>query len=519
MGALFIKLLPVHPFFLPNLFCAVGFTLFFYCCARSLVSRIEALALVVAGIFAQRYLFGWTLIAPWNTIPVAFVASLCVYAIVFRRPSVAALRVCSLALTLAFSCRPWDAVFLGMFYVAGLYMLPNWKERLRAAVVLVVGVSVVSLLFVIDNLIVFGALLNPYMKQLAAQGFSFSDYPFKVYQIFIDGNVLSTTDSSAVLAKMPWLPLMIPGMLLIVKRRGVPAVAWLVAVIAMVCFYLSANGMIPSNFWDYHGYRYLTMWVPFSLLFSYLSVTRAWRELGRKLVLGCLAAGLLIPAAVGWDPVKVAQGEVTGIAPDDGGQRQGRISLNNQPRNKALSVTLEFQQPTTLDAVRLQFDHVLPVPIDTSVSTGASVKADGRTVRPWREFLLHQEGNGEAVLIFNNPPMNQQPVTRLDLTFDGDESDTLSKATGLRAKFRPMGYIVHLWTVVRQSALEGETRADLIATPWDLTGSVAGVPDGQLDFGVDCELPLTIRNRLVDMEILLNSANINGKWSDAQTEA
>src|SRR5258708_22084236 len=58
-----------------------------------------------------------------------------------------------------------------------------------------------------------------------------------------------------------------------------------------------------------------------------------------------------------------------------------------------------------------------------------------------------------------------------------------------------------------------EVLASLVLTPWDLTGSAAGVPDGQQDFGIDCDVPSGVKTRLADMEVLLHSGNVNGKWA------
>lgn len=60
------------------------------------------------------------------------------------------------------------------------------------------------------------------------------------------------------------------GVAIVIQRSGVPSIAWLVAVSTMVCFYLNANGVIPSNSWDYHGCPYLAGWVPATVLFSYM---------------------------------------------------------------------------------------------------------------------------------------------------------------------------------------------------------------------------------------------------------
>src|SRR5258708_9678946 len=167
IGALFMWILPVHQFFLPNLLFTVGITLLFYSIALTLITKLEALALTVVGVFAPKLLWEWTLIVPWNSIPVIFVSFLCVYLIVFRKPSLRSMGVCSVAIGCAFFCRPWDALFLGILYAAGLYMLATWKERIKAAAFLVSSLLLVTLAVAAAYLVVFGTIFSPYMKRLS----------------------------------------------------------------------------------------------------------------------------------------------------------------------------------------------------------------------------------------------------------------------------------------------------------------------------------------------------------------
>ena len=509
LGALFFRLLPGHPFFLPNLFCTVGIATLFYCSARRVVTKFEAAGLTVLGVATSKYFWIWTLTVPWNVIPVAFVAFLLVYLIVFRQPTVRKMQICGIAIAGAFFCRPWDAFFLAILYSGGLYVLDTWRERFRAAAVLVSSITLVALLIIADYMVVFGAPYNPYMRGLATQGMSFAHYPFKIYQIFLDSNVISTSSPSALLDRMPWLVLIVPGALLLIRRYGVPAIAWITAATTMTGFYLSANGMIPSQFWDYWGYRYLACWAPYTVLLSYLSITRAWRTLGWKTVTGGFAAGFLLLGIVGWQPVVVAQW------PSTSGFKTDVLAIKKQMIDKTLLVSVRFPKPTTMDGLRLRFERGLMVPMETAGSTRASVKADGRPlITPWTEVVVHQEkDSGTLTIFFVNSRVSQEPTSQLDLKFEGIDNDTLTTVTAIRARFHPFGYVSYKYDRVARRVLAAEVTAYLVPTPWDLTGSAAGIPDGQIDFAVDCKLPSSVRHRLADMEILLHSGNLGGKWA------
>jgi hypothetical protein len=509
LGALFIRLLPGHAFFLPNLFCTVGIALLFYCAARQLVTKVESAALTGLAVIAQTYVWVWTLTVPWNVIPVAFVAYLCVYLIVFQQPTVRTMRICGVGIAAAFFCRPWDAFFLCILYAGGLYVLGTWRERFRAVAVLVGSVTFVALLLVTDYMVVFGKPYSPYMRGLASQGMSFAHYPFKVYQIFLDSNVIGTSVPSSVLDKMPWLVLIVPGAMLLIRRYGVPAIAWFVAATTMTGFYLSANGMIPSQFWDYWGCRYIACWAPFSVLLAYLSVTRAWRILGWKTVCGGFAATFLLLIIIGWRPLVVAQWKATASSTTN------VWTIKTQMIDKSLFVHVQFLKPTTLDGLRLRFDRGLMVPMESAISTRATVKADGRPlITPWREVVVHQEkDSGTLTVFFVNSRVSERPVSQLDLKFDGIDNDTLTTITAIRAQFHPFAYLSHTYDKFAEDLEETEVTAYLLPTPWDLTGSAAGVPDGQMDYAVDCKLPSDARRQLADMEIDLHSGNLGGRWA------
>ena len=499
LGALFLWLLPLHPFFVPNLLCAVGITVLFYRIAASLVTRIEAFVLTALGVFMQSYLWVNTLTPPWNSVPVSLAILVCTYFIVFRKVTQRGLAICGVAIACAFLCRPWDALFLMMLFAAGLFELGTWRERIRATSTLAIGLFAGIALVAIDYLTVFGTLMSPYIKQHLDMGFSLFNYPLRLYQIVFDGNLIAEGVHPSVFAKMPYLCLILPGMALVIRRYGRRAVAWLVSMTAMIGFYLSMNGLTPSNFWSYHGYRYLTFIVPFVVMFAYLSLTRAWRLLGWKVTLAGLAAGVLVPVVVGEKVVAVDPGMP--------------VAFSKKVEGKTLHVTLQLLQPAQLDGIRMQFDRSFSIPIDTSISPADRVmlEENGQPESVFHDFVVEQEPNGTATIVF--PQSVRAPISRVDATFNGIDNDSLSAVTPIKAEFQPFGYFVHVLHVLNRLRLNFQIRARLVSTPWDLTGSAAGIPDGQLDFAIDCDFPTAEKEGLTDLEIRVGAGNLTGKWA------
>ena len=499
LGALFLWILPLHPFFVPNLLCAVGITVLFYRIAASLVTRIEAFVLTALGVFAQSYFWVNTLTPPWNSVPVSFAIFVCTYFIVFRKVTQRGLSICGIAIACAFLCRPWDALFLMMLFAAALFELRSWRERIRATLPLAIGLFAGILLVAIDYLIVFGTLMSPYVKQHLNMGFSLFNYPLRVYQIIFDGNLIAEGVHPSVFAKMPYLCLIFPGVALVIRRYGRRAVAWLFSITAMIGFYLSMNGLTPSNFWSYHGYRYLAFIVPFVVLFAYLSLTRAWRILGWKATLAGLAAGVFVPVVLGEKVVAVDPGMPA--------------AFSKQVEGKTLHVTLQWLRPAELDGIRMQFDRSFSVPVDSSISPAdrVTLEENGQQETLFHDFVVEQEPNGTVTIVF--PQSVRAPLSRVDATFNGVDNDSLSAVTSIKADFQPFGYFVHVLHVLNRLRLDFEIRARLVSTPWDLTGSVAGVPDGQLDFAIDCDLPSADKEGLTDLEIQVGTGGLAGKWA------
>jgi hypothetical protein len=189
------------------------------------------------------------------------------------------------------------------------------------------------------------------------------------------------------------------------------------------------------------------------------------------------------------------------------------LSFKKEMVDKTLLVSVQFSKPTTVDGLRLRFERGLMVPMESALSLRGSAKTDGRPLTVWKEFVIHQEKDGTLTIFFVNSPASQDPVSTIDLRFEGIDNDSLTNVRAVRAEFHLFGYLTRTYDRLAQGITEAEVNAYIVPTPWDLTGSAAGIPDGQIDFAVDCHLPAKVRHRLADMEIILRSGNAAGKWA------
>lgn len=191
LGALFYRILPLHPFLIPNLaiFCVILTA--FYRASRSFLGEIESGVVSVLIIAATPFLLRDVLVTPWNTIPIHGCFCLMATWIVFEKISLRKLMLSALFVGYGLYCRPSDAFFLALLYGIGVLCLPIWRDRIIS--IFAIGLSCAFFLSatLLVNLHLFGTWLPPYINLVKAVGFDWTNLGFKIYQLFIDGSVLT----------------------------------------------------------------------------------------------------------------------------------------------------------------------------------------------------------------------------------------------------------------------------------------------------------------------------------------
>jgi hypothetical protein len=355
LGALFYRWWPLHCFLLPDLFLIIGIALLFYQIARKFLRPIEAFLLVAVFVFSYRGTLSISLVEPWNTIPTHFVAYAAILLVGLREPRRRNVLIAAFLVGLAYLCRPADAVCAGLIVAVGTLRLPGWKEKIRtgsAAFGILLGFVIGVLLI---NRSVFGTWRTPYDAVSANIGFG--SYPFfeKFYSLVIDARPIFELDDTALLYHFPWLVLLPPGLIYIVRKFRWGAVGMLLSIAVTYGIYFAYNDFWPGNIFAYHLVHYLAWTFPLLALVTYVGLREAWKD-----KVGLWSLALILPLLLLGCFLNLRQ------------HTSGRIQTENLSDSKAVTVGpniawIFFRESSQLPAMKdngadlkLYFDYVQP---------------------------------------------------------------------------------------------------------------------------------------------------------------
>lgn len=294
LGAVFYRWWPEHSFFLPNLFLITGIALLFYQIARKFVRPVEVVFLLALFVFAYRGTLSLSLVEPWNTIPTHFVAYAVVFLVGFTEARRRNVLIAALCVGLSYLCRPADAICAGPIVAVGAFRLPGWKEKIRsgAAAFGIFLVFVVAVLLI--NRSVFGTWRTTY--DLISANIGFGSYPLfeKFYSLVLDARPIFELDDTALLNHFPWLVLLPPGIVHVVRKFRWGAVGVLLGVAATYGIYFAYNDFWPGNIFLYHLIHYLAWTFPLLALLTYAGLRNAWRDRTGRWSLGLILPVLLV---------------------------------------------------------------------------------------------------------------------------------------------------------------------------------------------------------------------------------
>ncbi|MBW2253883.1 MAG: hypothetical protein JRI25_04720, partial [Deltaproteobacteria bacterium] len=303
LGAIFSRWMPNHLFFLPNLLFSVGSGVLFYEIVRRVVSRWEAILVLALVVVLTGLELQVSLLVPWPSIPTQFLA----YAmlVLFLQSPTSPNRVVLLAaldgLVLLF--RPEDALVLGPLVVAAALRLDGVRERSKAmalaGAVLALSVAVGALLG--RSVTGYWALpdLLPFPGAL-----SFDRVAVTTYLVFLDGIPIYRSLYPALLERLPWMVLVIPGVLVAVQRLGRQVWAVVGCGFLGILLFLVNPDTSPAVLYA-RGQVHALAWVlPLVGLASYLTIRFAVRALGWWVT----ALGILLPLAAAW-PLRLQEVE------------------------------------------------------------------------------------------------------------------------------------------------------------------------------------------------------------------
>ena len=294
IGAIFVKIMPVHAFFIPNLLCFLGIVIVFYMICRVYLSRTESILVIfLVALLTQRVLV-MSLVVPWNTIPVNLIFYIVMWFLIFTRPTTGKVLWASLLAGLCFWCKPIELLPLIPILIAGCLYLKTPKKVLMTGFL---GASIIALFIMIvvsTNYMVFKNYLSRYDENALGVGLGNFNLLLKSYILLFDGQVIFRESIPVIVYWFPWLLLVPPGLWLICKRIGVLSLGFLGALIVSILLYFSYNDLFPTNIFRFNLIHYLYWTIPLLFLAAYLTVRSAWSQLPRYVFIILLIPLLLI---------------------------------------------------------------------------------------------------------------------------------------------------------------------------------------------------------------------------------
>lgn len=412
LGALFYRILPLHPFLIPNLaiFCVILTA--FYRASRSFLGEIESGVVSVLIIAATPFLLRDVLVTPWNTIPIHGCFCLMATWIVFEKISLRKLMLSALFVGYGLYCRPSDAFFLALLYGIGVLCLPIWRDRIIS--IFAIGLSCAFFLSatLLVNLHLFGTWLPPYINLVKAVGFDWTNLGFKIYQLFIDGSVLTgnaalypSSEISCILKLAPWLLLSLPGLVALSLKIGWRFGAFLFCALAYLTFYLGFNPVgNAAHFWSYVLYHYFWILLPWAGLATYATLRLAPKVLSPRLFV-CLA---IIPT-IGVFFISF-ETRVRDVVLIDGARTVVRTTESSSPLVGADITQVDSEWAICLTygtGVRMPGLRIFPAGAANQNYTVAGKEllvdlfADGKKLLPWQDYVISQNSKCINILFMN----------------------------------------------------------------------------------------------------------------------
>jgi hypothetical protein len=467
LGSLFVRFLPKHAFLIPNLICTLGIVLTFYAACKTQLTKLESfglcLFLILASAFlSNKLLFGgliWenALFVPWNTIPVFFAAYLTTYLIVFNVATTRRLWLASIAIGVAFFCRPWDVVFLFIIYLAVLLDRKTVRSKVHALVIFAVPLTVFAGIALASKLIIFGHWLSPYDVLNARIGFNFSDLPYKFYLVMLDASPIHQYTDTMLGPQMPWLLLVVPGVIVLSRATRNKAYFLVLSISACYIFYISFNGMAPTNVFTYHGYHYLAWTFPWLGFFAYISVTRAAQKLGARKMIWCTLPVFAIVLIIGWHEVPIFVYSVDRGSPEADGNSVEKVY---SPSERRFMVKIQLREPREVNGIRFSFPKNFSKNLREAGNwLTVNVEADGKLLNLYSDYNLYQIGH-EVTISPRNAMGRNGRINSLQVVFNGIDEPTLGRVTLLQKRFQAFGFARQMMMKLGFAPLEWQMSTD-----------------------------------------------------------
>jgi len=274
LGAIFYRILPLHPFLPINVISVLATAVFFGKICRAFLSPVHVALIFVLTLVLLSTELRISLIEPWNTIPTMAMAYGLIWA-QFKPKNTRRGVLFQFALVgVTYLIRPMEGIFLLGIPVLASFRGRGWR---RGVLTMLTGGAVFAVFPVavaLINLKAFGSIKTPYEQGSAAVGFFSYPILLKLYSLFVDGLPLFGLADTALLLRMPWLILVPVGLASAVRTQRSGVLAILAG--GALCFaaYVAYNDFSPLNIYRFGLIHYLCWTLPLFFLFAYLAVVK-----------------------------------------------------------------------------------------------------------------------------------------------------------------------------------------------------------------------------------------------------
>ena len=439
LGAAFYWLMPRHPWLIPNLALVLFMVGAFFASARLFVTRLEAWILVVVAIYADSILRDMSLVIPWNTMPEYAAFYVCTYLLLLTRATLPKCGVCALFCGLAAYSRPTEIEFLGILYLCALFDFPSWTRRAWAVGFLALTCGAALGLTLASNLYFYHELSSPYIQGLGTR-FNTSNFPFKVYQFFIDGDILTEQGSvrprSYQILELYWpFVFILPGIFFLWKKYRWKVLGLFLAIIGIFIYYILYNDDTNMpQFWTFCNPHYIWFVIPWLSFITYLSFRCAPWVLARRTYWMMLFLPLLLICIIGYRPVTLASSS---------NESEARLQL--ETTYAARTCTIQFVAPHPLDAEDIRiFFKTMPSFHGTLSGTVEhfTVTIDGHPQLIGFDYYPSQSGS-HFNLCFLTHGLHLQSNDKLVIRLMDTDEPVIEQASIIGVAYSPFSAIVH----------------------------------------------------------------------------
>ncbi len=389
LGSFFIKIMPKHPFFIPNLLLFLGIVIVFYKICRVFLSKVESILVIFLVALLTVKPFTMSLIEPWNTIPVHFLTYSFFWILVFSEPTKTKVLLASFLVGLCYLCKASEILLLIPSLIIGCLYLKKPKEVLLAGFLGIIIVSFFGGTIALINFRVFGSYLSQYDNRVLETGCGNYSFLIKSYLLMFDGHVIFREQDPMIISRFPWLFLAPPGLWVICKKVGWQSIGILGGIGVSIFLYFSYNDLFPINIFRFHLFHYFYWMIPLLLLAAYLGVRSAWKELPHYLFILLLAPLLAIFLFVYINEDIICEKIPLSVS-------QSRISDNNQE--------LVFEVPENCSSAQVIRFNSIDNPVDNNPT---SLLLNGIPQKRFKDYYNGNYGNGNIYLLSKPRYINQ----------------------------------------------------------------------------------------------------------------